>query len=82
MDYKQKGFVDGNWEYLYPATKASQVETDKDHQFVSEAQIDEFSKKTNIFIGETAPTEPKEGMIWFDTSVPTSGAPSDITETE
>ena len=70
MNYTQKSYVNEKWENMYPATTAEQVATDENHQFVTDAQIKEFSQKSQISIGETVPTEPKEGMIWFDTSTP------------
>ena len=70
MNYTQKSYVNGKWEDMYPTTTAEQVTTDENHQFVTEEQIKEFSQKSQISIGETVPTEPKEGMIWFDTSTP------------
>ena len=70
MNYTQKSYVKGKWENMYPATTAEQVTTDDNHQFVTEEQIKEFSQKSQISIGETQPAEPKEGMIWFDTSAP------------
>lgn len=70
MNYTQRSYVNGKWENMYPTTTAEQVTTDENHQFVTEEQIKEFSQKSQISIGETVPTEPKEGMIWFDTSTP------------
>ena len=70
MNYTQRSYVNGKWEAMYPATTAEQVTTDENHQFVTEEQIKEFSQKSQISIGETEPAEPKEGAIWFDTSVP------------
>ena len=70
MNYTQKSYVNGKWENMYPTTTAEQVTTDDNHQFVTDAQIKEFSQKSQISIGETEPAEPKEGAIWFDTSVP------------
>lgn len=70
MNYTQRSYVNGKWENMYPTTTAEQVTTDENHQFVTDAQIKEFSQKSQISIGETEPAEPKEGMIWFDTSTP------------
>ena len=70
MNYTQKSYVNEKWENMYPATTAEQVTTDDNHQFVTEEQIKEFSQKSQISIGATQPAEPKEGMIWFDTSTP------------
>ena len=70
MNYTQKSYVNGKWENMYPTTTAEQVTTDENHQFVTEEQIKEFSQKSQISIGATQPAEPKEGMIWFDTSTP------------
>ena len=70
MNYTQKSYVNEKWEPMYPATTAEQVATDENHQFVTKAQIEQFGAKSQISIGETEPAEPKEGAIWFDTSVP------------
>ena len=70
MNYTQRSYGNGKWENMYPTTTAEQVKTDENHQFVTKAQIEQFGAKSQISIGETEPTEPKEGAIWFDTSVP------------
>ena len=71
MNYTQRSYVNGKWENMYPATTAEQVTTDDNHQFVTKAQIEQFGAKiTNLHRGKQSQTEPKEGAIWFDTSVP------------
>ena len=44
MNYTQRSYVNGKWENMYPATTAEQVTTDENHQFVTDAQIKEFSQ--------------------------------------
>lgn len=70
MNYEQKIYENGEWKSAYPKTTAEQVVTDDNHQFVTKAQVEEFGAKSQISIGATQPTEPKEGAIWFDTSTP------------